>query len=279
MLSSSMKLGFICSGCLILSGGIIAVTYLSKRRRQQIVSGRLKACEDSDVDDNGIPQALSDVLCPEESHDDDPVPNECCKSDKSSSCACRSENNMEDRAKVKVLRPNLGLPKKEYLALKKAGMLPTLPSTNTKRTSDIRRMLIMYATQSGNAESFAKDLFEDASEKGFDASVHDLASFDLASALASADQPPTLVFLCSTWTGGQPPVAAQPFFMWLRSAAPAGILVGVPFCVYALGNSLYAEHFCGAGRELDARLEALGGARACERFEDDEADLKEGFGK
>jgi flavodoxin len=275
-----MKIGLICSGSLILSGGIVAITigYFTKRRRQSSKSGNLKNGEDSVLDANGVPHALADVFSPTECSDSSKTQSECCQNDRASSCACRSETNLDDQSKAKP-RPNLGLPKKEYLALKKAGLLPAMPVTTTKRAADSRRMIIMFATQSGNAESFAKDLFEDASEKGFDVSVHDLASFNLSAALASTDQRPTLVFLCSTWTGGQPPVAAQPFFAWIRSLAPAGIFAGVPFCVYALGNSLYTEHFCGAGRELDAQLEALGGVRVCDRFEDDEADLKEGFGK
>ena len=243
MLSSNIKFSLICTGSVLISSGLIAyfVNHLARKlRRNSKQQHKSKEREDFQLDANGVPQALSDVFspvpeCSMTANDE----TGCCANDKSMACACTAESSS---SAIKVARPNLGLPKKEYLALKKAGMLPPLPTVIPTAPTDAKRMLILYATQSGNAESFAKDLHEDACEKGFDASVHDLASFSVPDALAAAGAPPpTLVFLCSTWTGGQPPLAAQPFFAWLRDAAPPGAFAGVPFAVYALGNR------CGGG--------------------------------
>lgn len=64
------------------------------------------------------------------------------------------------------------------------------------------------------------------------------------------------VFVVSSWTGGTAPPAARPFFEWINSAErPAGLLTGLKYCLFGLGDSAYGkEDFCGAARALDKRL-------------------------
>src|SRR6185312_5447333 len=71
----------------------------------------------------------------------------------------------------------------------------------------------------------------------------------------------------STHGDGDPPDRALPFFELLQSRK-APRLEHVSYSVLALGDSSY-EKFCEAGRQFDARLEALGARRLHAREECD----------
>ncbi|EKX50014.1 hypothetical protein GUITHDRAFT_85567 [Guillardia theta CCMP2712] len=134
-------------------------------------------------------------------------------------------------------------------------------------------MIICYGSQTGNAENFAKDLYEDASEKGFKVGIISLASPDfLEKARHALDSSPVFVFITSTWTDGTPPPSCSSFFSWLQQDSCKLELDfnNVKFTVFGLGNSEYAANFCKAARDLDDRLVALGGKRVCARGEEDD---------
>ncbi|KAJ1490462.1 hypothetical protein T484DRAFT_3331391 [Baffinella frigidus] len=195
-----------------------------------------------------------------------------------------------------------GVSKDEYRALKKAGQTPhqlamqrgsergsiKSGSTGGAPLSQVLpgqrgEMIVLFATQGGASGGLAKDVLEDAWEKGFTASLMDLSADNAVALLAKRLEKapvPMLVFVTSTWTGGTPPPAAVPFFTWMLDAArPLDLFEGVRFVVYALGNSEYKEHFCTAGRTLDNRIEVLGGKRQVPMAEDDDAGRREVFGK
>jgi hypothetical protein len=102
-----------------------------------------------------------------------------------------------------------GLPKDEYRRLKKAGMLPPKdPAVEAAKVKSAAKkadkgkvakqvvgeedgdvkgrlggMVVLYASQTGNAHNLAKDLYEDASEKGFSVEVTDMADMDFVAFL------------------------------------------------------------------------------------------------
>ncbi|WP_051558884.1 diflavin oxidoreductase [Allorhizobium undicola] len=122
---------------------------------------------------------------------------------------------------------------------------------------------IVYASQTGNAENLARDAAAMAAHQGVlvhlaaldDMDVHDLANFS------------TLIAFVSTYGEGDMPDNGQAFWQAL-TAAEAPLLEGKRFAVLGLGNSSYRD-FCRAGRQLDARLHALGGHRLLERLDCD----------
>ncbi len=131
-------------------------------------------------------------------------------------------------------------------------------------------LLVLYGTESGNAEGLADMSAKQAKKRGFKPSVKNMA--DLAPAdLAKAGK---LLVIVSTWGDGDPPETATDFYNGLMNEAVD--LSGVEFSVCALGDTSY-EQFCKTGKEIDARLEKLGAKRILARqdcdvdFEEDHA--------
>lgn len=154
-----------------------------------------------------------------------------------------------------------------------AGFLSGLDAASAERTAEAplavpaasaaEPLLVLYASESGNAERLAAEIARAARGRGFRPRVVDFADLDLAELAATR----RLVVVASTWGEGDPPARAVPAFQDLMSdAAPR--LDGVAYGVLALGDRAYVN-FCATGRALDERLAALGGRRAVERAECD----------
>jgi sulfite reductase (NADPH) flavoprotein alpha-component len=122
---------------------------------------------------------------------------------------------------------------------------------------------VLYASQTGTAESLARKFAKAARAKGFGANVEDAGSVGL-SGLASR---PLCLWIASTYGEGDPPDAAQAFAAELDSASgPA--LAGMRYAVLALGDRNYPK-FCHFGITLDRRLSELGAERLIEHVEAD----------
>jgi sulfite reductase (NADPH) flavoprotein alpha-component len=131
---------------------------------------------------------------------------------------------------------------------------------------------VAFASQTGTAEGLAKKLAKEAKGRGLDARAHDLGLLSLAAFAALG----CVVVIASTHGEGDPPDAVGAFVAEL-DAAPTGALAGLSYAVLALGDRNYAK-FCGFGRALDSRLEALGGARIAPRVDAD-TDVAEPFAR
>ncbi|MCC7250330.1 flavodoxin domain-containing protein [Hyphomicrobium sp.] len=120
-------------------------------------------------------------------------------------------------------------------------------------------LTILYGSESGNTEALAMKAKKLAAKLSFDAKVVDMADADLAVIAKSKN----LLVYISTWGEGDPPQRAADFHAALM-ADSAPRFEGVRFAVLALGDTAYVN-FCQTGKQVDARLEALGGTRVADR--------------
>ncbi len=122
---------------------------------------------------------------------------------------------------------------------------------------------VLFASQTGNAESLGKKLVKDLKKGNFLPTLADVATYDTAKLATEKN----LLIIASTYGDGEPPDSATSFHQWLHSdAAPS--LAGVKFSVLALGDRTYPD-FCQCGIEFDRRLEALGAERLHARVDCD----------
>ena len=130
------------------------------------------------------------------------------------------------------------------------------------RMSD-NRLLLIFGTETGNAEELAEDAANMA--KGFDleATVMDMEDIEPDDISTSK----RLIVVCSTWGEGEQPVNAQDLYDAVEETEE-GSMEGVNFAVLALGDTAF-ELFCESGKEWDKILEEKGGTRVNDRIDCD----------
>ena len=139
-----------------------------------------------------------------------------------------------------------------------------IESTSVEISTDgDRSLLILFGSQSGNAEALAAKFAKQASAYGLEADVADMDGFDLSSLSGKK----RVLILCSTWGEGEQPDNAEELWIKASSASP-GMLDGVNFSVLALGDTSY-ELFCESGKEWDNKFEELGATRLVDRVDCD----------
>ncbi|KAJ3011567.1 UNVERIFIED_CONTAM: hypothetical protein HDU68_001628 [Siphonaria sp. JEL0065] len=115
---------------------------------------------------------------------------------------------------------------------------------------------VLYGSQTGNAESIAKHLHEEAISRGFDSRVAVLDDYEKVEWMASS----VLVVIVSTTGDGDFPDNTTKFFRWTRRGKKeelAAAFDGKKFAVLALGDTNYTN-FCQTGKRIERRLIELG---------------------
>lgn len=127
----------------------------------------------------------------------------------------------------------------------------------------MKKMLILYGTETGNSELLAMDAEKIATAKGFDASINgmdEVSTDDLASC-------GNLLIICSTWGDGEQPDNAIELYD-SSVELEDNYLQNVNFAVLALGDTAF-DLFCEAGIQWDSILEQKGANRINERIDCD----------
>lgn len=157
-----------------------------------------------------------------------------------------------------------------------AGIFSRAPSAGTASpttpSETLAPLSILFGSQTGNAENLAKRIAKEAGKRGFAPTLHDLARYPTAQ-LASEER---LLIVTSTYGDGEPPDNAKAFWSFLNSPS-APKLAQTRFSVCALGDTNYPK-FCAFGKDVDLRMESLGGQRVHARADCD-VEFEEPFAK
>ncbi len=120
-------------------------------------------------------------------------------------------------------------------------------------------LVVLFGSESGNAEALADQSVKAAKKSGFKA--QSLSMADIRPAKLSTMH--NLLVIISTWGEGDPPENAIDFYEEFTADVNL-CLNGLNYSVLGLGDTSY-EHFCKMGKDFDTRLEVLGATRVNER--------------
>lgn len=131
------------------------------------------------------------------------------------------------------------------------------------------KLVVLYGTESGNSEVLADRAVKAAKKRGFQAVMKNMAE----TSPAELEKFQNLLVVVSTWGDGEPPETAISFYKdFMATEKP---LKNLKFSVCALGDTSY-EKFCQTGKDIDTKLETLGGVRVSAR-QDCDVDYEESY--
>ncbi|XP_008580017.1 PREDICTED: methionine synthase reductase isoform X1 [Galeopterus variegatus] len=119
----------------------------------------------------------------------------------------------------------------------------------------MRRFLLLYATQKGQAKAIAEEICEQAVSHGFSADLHCISESDKYDLKTETDP---LVVVVSTTGTGDPPDTARKFVKKIHDKTlPVDFFAHLRYGLLGLGDSEYT-YFCNGGKIIDKRLQELG---------------------
>lgn len=146
------------------------------------------------------------------------------------------------------------------------------------------RVRVLYGTQTGTAERFAKQLGNELRRKYGTTAVVDVIDLEKYNAEAKLQQESLVIFCLATYGDGEPTDNAAEFYNWIIQQADRvdqgteePSFQNVNFAVFGLGNKQY-EQFCSVGKKVFKSLSTLGGKALVRRGDgDDDANIDDDF--
>ena len=141
---------------------------------------------------------------------------------------------------------------------------------------NLKEVTILFGSHTGNGQNLSEEYGLKLESKGFQVKISSMSDFKPK----ELKDVQNLLVIVSTHGEGDPPDNAIAFFEFLNGRK-APKLESLNYAVLALGDSSY-EFFCQSGKDIDKRLEELGGSRLYPRvdcdldFSDDAQEWYEG---
>ncbi|EFN59935.1 hypothetical protein CHLNCDRAFT_7300, partial [Chlorella variabilis] len=141
-----------------------------------------------------------------------------------------------------------------------------------------KQLVVLYASQTGTAQEIAKNIQAEAEQRGIQGRVASMNEFGFDSLTAA--HPPVLIYVASSTGDGDAPDNSAKFYATLRrKSQPGGLLAGIAFTGFGLGDSNYTRYQY-VPRAIKQRLLDLGAAQFYPVGEADEVDgIEEGVDK
>jgi len=167
-------------------------------------------------------------------------------------------------------------------ASQEALLRPSLDDPNSLR----KRVRVLFGTQTGTAERFAKQIGGELRKHHGESTTVDVIDLESYSAERQLAREKLVVLCVATYGDGEPTDNAADFFSWLSKeveAVNAGekepFLQGTTYAVFGLGNKQY-EHFNAIGKKAFSALQALGAVPLLRRGDgDDDGCIDDDFDK
>ncbi|KAJ3093135.1 hypothetical protein HK102_007974 [Quaeritorhiza haematococci] len=129
-------------------------------------------------------------------------------------------------------------------------------------------LVVLYASQTGNAEFIAKHIHEEALQHGFSSECHILDDYAKVDFAANN----LLIVVASTTGDGDPPDNATKFWRWMRRGKKTEheAFKGKKYALLGLGDTNYSN-FCNTAKRLDRKFTELGATPVCPKGLADDA--------
>ncbi|KAL2609095.1 hypothetical protein R1flu_027668 [Riccia fluitans] len=134
-------------------------------------------------------------------------------------------------------------------------------NVNVRSMDNKRRLLVLYATDTGNAQDVAERIVREGERRHFATALHSTSSYE-PNALPVEKN---VIFVASTCGQGDPPPMMKNFWRFLlRKSLGEHWLEGTEYAVFGLGDSGYQKYNLVA-KKLDRRLADLGAKQIVSR--------------
>lgn len=125
-------------------------------------------------------------------------------------------------------------------------------------TSSSQPVTILFGSQTGTAEMFAKTIFREGHNLGIPVRLCDVEDYDVN----DLEQERLVILVCATYGEGEPTDTMKSFHEWIMDDARAvdEELTTVKYTIFGLGDRQY-KYFCEEAVVMDRRFSELGAQR------------------
>nr|AGN32968.1 P450 reductase [Trypanosoma rangeli] len=139
-----------------------------------------------------------------------------------------------------------------------AAMPATRATTQPKASGEKKEVSVIFGSQTGTAEMFAKTLVREGTRLGVSTKLIDVENYERG----DLEYERLVIIVCATYGEGEPTDSMKEFHDWLMddTRIPDEELRNVKYAVFGLGDRQY-RYFCEEGIAVDRRMAELGAQR------------------